>query len=317
MTDPRTGLFSALVPSWPTTWDSTMLGLLKECPRKFYFQIILGYQPRGLNVHLQFGLLYHAALERYDHARASGSDHDSATLVMVKWALEASGTRDESGVFVPWVSDNEFKNRYTLLRSVVWYVEEYKDSPLSTVILHSGKPAVELSFNFSAFSVADEPVSLCGHMDKLVQDTTGTIYVADHKTTKNQLNAQFFGSFSPHNQFSLYSLAGKVILDQDPLHGVLVSGAQIAVGFTRFERRPIPRPPSVLAEWLAESKTWIASAREYALADHFPGNDKSCHNYGGCAFQKVCSTSPSHRKQWLATDFAKWEWNPLVARGDI
>lgn len=346
----RPGMFSPSIPQFQIAWDSTSLGLLKECPKKYEYQILQNYAPRGANVHLTFGLLYHASLERYDHAMASGSSHESSLRQMVRFALIASGTwsvefgdrasfevhpratpngewefvdetgvvREETPTFTPWPSTDPYKNRYTLLRSVIWHVEAFRDTQLETVILSNGKPAVELSFRMDAFTIAGDPILLCGHMDKLVQQKgTNYIWVSDHKTTKSPLGDHFYRSFSPHNQFTLYTIAGKVVLNQPNCQGVLVTGAQIGVGFTRFGQRPIPRAPAVLDEWLADAQYWITQAREFALANHWPMNDKSCGNYGGCAFARVCAVSPSHRKAWLEQEYDKWVWNPLVARGDI
>ncbi len=290
-----------------------MLGLYKECPKKFHYQIILGYQPRGFNVHLKFGQLYHSALEHYDHALARGEPYETAVRTAARTALVASVNPDGQ----PWESGDPNKNRYTLVRSVVWHCEHYRDSPWRTVILANGKPAVELSFRFEAFEVAGEPILLCGHMDRLIESpTTNVRMVADHKTTKGELNARFFSGFTPHNQFSLYTIAGRVVLG-DRCDGVLVSGAQIGATFTRFAQQPVARPVAVLDEWLRDAAYWIGQARESALRDHWPMNDKSCNNYGGCAFAKVCKVSPSHRKAHLDADFAPFEWNPLVIRGDI
>lgn len=311
---------SRVTPNFPVYWDSTMLGTLKECPARFHYQHLLGYQPRGLSIHLFFGQLLHSGLEQYDHARAEGQSHDAATLTMVHWALAASGSRDADGLFLPWTPDPEnpnssIKNRVTLIRSLIWTVEDHKDSPLETVILQNGKPAVELSFRFPAFDVGGEAITLCGHLDKLVKYES-SIYVKDWKTTKGALNSLFFNQFTPNNQMSLYTIAGKVILDK-PIAGVLIGGIQIGVNFTRSASRPIPRPPAVLTEWLADAQWWIARAREFAIEGHWPLNDKSCGNYGGCPFQRVCAVSPSARPMWLSEDFAKFTWNPLEIRGDV
>jgi hypothetical protein len=309
--------FSTQVPGWQTAWDSTSLGLLKECPRKYYYQMILGYQPRGLSIHLFFGLCYHSALEHYDHARAAGQDHEAATLAAVRRALTQTWIEQEDGSMGPWESGDSYKNRYTLVRSVVWHCDHFRNLPFRTVILHNNKPAVEYSFRFEAMEIAGESILLCGHMDALVeQQQTGIRYVKDHKTTKNALDAKFFKGFTPHNQFTLYTIAGGVVLG-DKCEGVLVSGAQIAVGFTRFQLQPVARPQAILEEWLRDTQYHVAQARHFAETDHWPLNDKACGNYGGCAFQSICKVSPSHRKAHLDADFAKWHWNPLEVRGDI
>ncbi len=71
-------------------WDSTSIGYLKECPRKYQYMMVLGRQPREESIHLTFGLHYHKALEIYDHARSSGLDHSDAQLRAVQYCYEAT-----------------------------------------------------------------------------------------------------------------------------------------------------------------------------------------------------------------------------------
>jgi hypothetical protein len=309
--------FSPTLPKFQLAWDSTSLGWLKTCPRLYQYQMLEGWEPRSKGIHLTFGSLYASALERYAHAKASGASHDEATLRMVRWALENSGTRTEEGEWEPWSPipdpDANIKNRYTLVRTLVWNAEERLTSPFSTYILANGKPAVELSFNFPVFSVAGEEVSLSGHIDEVVQEEDGSLWVRDDKTTKSPLDASYFSRYTPDNQMSLYSLAGKVILES-PIRGVLVKAAQMGVNFSRFRTGQIPRPSAVLTEWLNDAHLHITRAREYALANYWPLNDKACFL---CSFKKVCAVSPSHRNAWLQEDYVRREWNPLHARGDI
>lgn len=331
--------FSTTVPDFQTSWDSTSIGWLKECPKKYYYEMILGYEPRSRSIHLTFGGWYASGVEHYAHYRADGLDHDAAVYKMVRWALEASGTRvcpactgsgadaDEpsdrcgqcfgsgEGEWQAWDSGDPIKNRYTLLRSLIWNVDARRDAPFRTHILANGKPAVELSFNFPLCEMHGHTISLAGHLDSVVS-FEDRLWILDDKTTKGQLNDQFFRQFSPNNQMSLYMAAGQVIL-AEPVAGVLVKGAQIGVGFTRFATRPIPRAPKVVEEWIEDTKYWIGQAYQFAVAQHWPMNDKSCGNYGGCAFQRVCAVSPSHRASWLKEDFTERFWNPLDARGDI
>src|SRR5215469_2997436 len=82
--------FSKSLPGLQIAWDSTSLGALKKCPRFYQYNIIEGYAPRRESIDLRFGLHYHAALERYDHARSAGSAHEEAIRVAVRYALEVT-----------------------------------------------------------------------------------------------------------------------------------------------------------------------------------------------------------------------------------
>ena len=313
--------FSSTIPNFQTTWDSTSLGWLKDCPRLYQYQMIEGWAPQGSNIHLTFGSLYAGGVEHYARFRAEGLSHGDATTSMIRWVLETAGSRDEDGTWTPWDPppthrDANIKNRYTLIRSLVWNVEARIGSPYRTVIKANGQPAVEESFNFYAFDVGGEPIHFAGHLDEVVEDTfNGDLFVADDKTTKGALGAGYFKNYSPNNQVSLYAVAGKIVLSR-PIRGVLIRAAQIGVTFTRFEQRPIPRPPAVLDEWFHETKYWITQAKKFAEEGYWPMNDKSCGNFGGCPFIEVCSRSPHHRKAWLEDSFVHHEWNPLIPRGE-
>lgn len=319
MSEPAPSPFSANIPHFLTHWNSTALGLYKECEYKFFMMAIEGWVPRSKGIHLMFGGLYAAGLEHYAHYRAQGQSHDTASVNMVRWVLGASGTRTESGEFEPWSPgdhpDANLKNRYTLTRSLIWNVEDRLSSPFQTYIMADGRPAVELTFNFAAFEIGGESVHLCGHLDEVVTERDD-LWVRDDKTTKGPLGARYFQQFSPNNQMSLYSIAGKVILG-DPVRGVLVKAAQIGVGFTRYQTQQVPRPKAVLDAWMKDTEYRINSARLNALSGVWPQNDKSCGNYGGCPFQQVCSVSPSHRRAWLEADFIRHPFNPLEQRGEF
>lgn len=319
--------FSRVSPGLQLAVDSHSLGQFKACPRLYYYSVVLGYQPRELSVHLQFGLLMHAGLERYHHARAQGQDHEASLQIALAWALAETWN---SKLQRPWISDHQIKNRFGLIRTLVWYLDQFADDPLDTVILRpSGKPAVELSFSFdSGFSSRDgEQFLLCGHLDRLAK-LNGQPYITDFKTTLYTLSPSWFDKFTPGNQFSMYCLAGQIVW-AEPVQGLIVDGAQIAGGFSRFERSLVPRPQAVLDEWLADTGRWLTRMEACALegqrlealgrdpASAWSLNDMSCDRYGGCQFRSIDAKPPASRERWLASDFHRRVWDPLQRRGDI
>ncbi len=309
------GAFSKIQPGFQTSVDSTSLGTFKECPRKYYYSIIWGYQPVQQSVHLTFGLLMHSGREIYYHARSSGKDHDESLDLAVEWGLKVTWNRELSR---PWISNSSEKNRNTFLRSLIWYLDRYgENDPLETVILRNGKPAVELSFQFdSGFtSAGGERVQLCGHIDRVVR-LNDEIYISDLKTSKHQLDGRFFKQFSPDNQFSLYVLAGQIAFEQEA-KGLILDALQVIVSDTRFQRGMIERSTAQLEEWLADCHWWIGQMEAAAQQQWWAQNDKSCGLYGGCPFREVCSKSPSSRQKWLGAEFKRRVWDPTVKRGDI
>lgn len=306
--------FSPTLPQLQLAWDSTSLGALKLCPRYYQLNIVEGWVPREQSVHLTFGLHYHHALEVYDHRRAEGMNHEDALREAVRTAMVDSWDAPRNR---PWFSDHPTKNRETLIRTIVWYLEQFHPDPITTIQLANGKPAVELSFRFdsgySAFT--GESYLLCGHLDRLgsINDET---WVIDRKTTSSTIAENYWDRYTPDNQFTLYSLAGTIAYST-PVRGVICDAAQIAVTFSRFQRQPIPRTNDQLTEWHNDLRWWLEQAERYAEAGSWPQNDKACTMYGGCPYQAVCARAPSVRDKWLHASYTKRAWDPLQIRGDI
>lgn len=299
-------------------WDSTSLGLLKECPRKYQYSIILGRVPRDESVHLTFGAHYHKALEIYDHKRSEGASHEDAQRAAVRYCLEATVVRLASGSWRPWLSDLPEKNRFTLTRSVIWYLEQFKDDPLETIQLDNGKPAVELSFSFETdiqIPGTHQNFILCGHIDRLVSFTSH-VWVLDRKTSKYTISIDTFKKYNPDNQMSFYDFSAPIVWGTD-VKGIILDAAQVVVNFSRFQRGQIKKTKGQKLEFYKDTALWLKQAAWYAEADYYPMNDKSCGNYGGCPYREICNKSPEVREAWLKGLTMKRVWDPLQARGDV
>lgn len=289
-------------------WDSTSLGWLKTCPRYYQYSMLDGWRSKGESVHLRFGLVYHAALELYDTCRVGyqrpAMDHAGALREAVRYSL--THTWDNGA---PWLPDHPSKTRDNLIRSVIWYLDQFGEAdPAQTITLSNGRPAVELSFRLP---IGDELV-LSGHLDR-VAIFQGEPYVLDRKTTSTTLSPYYFERYAPDNQMTIYTIAAKVVFSV-PVKGVVIDAAQIAVGFTRFSRGMTHRTEGQLAEWLDELPFWHSQAKTMTALGRWPMNDKSCDKFGGCVFRGICNKDPHVRQAFLETEFTRDPWNPLVAR---
>jgi hypothetical protein len=308
------GSFSKKVPGLQTFWDSTSLSAFKRCPRFYQYSLIEGWAPRQESVHLSFGSWYHAAIEAYDHARAEGLTHTDGIRRAVRYCLESTWDKERKR---PWASDDKNKNRESLVRSVVWYLDQFsgEKDPFKTVILSNGQPAVELSFKYQTdIMLGDEYVTLCGHLDR-VAELDGEIYILDKKTTKSALSPEFFDNFTPDNQMSGYTFAGKVVYNL-PIKGIVIDAAQILVTFSRFMRGTVYRSEPQLEEWYQNTRVVLQTAYAYAKLGFWPMNEASCGNYGGCQFRELCSKAPSVRAKWKQALMTQRNWDPTVPRGN-
>ena len=153
-------------------WDSTSIKLAEECLRKYQLKMLEGWQPETLSVHLRFGQHYATALEHYYKRRAAGEDYDTAVLGVVEEALvdtwdhelDAEGNRI-AGTGTPWHSEHNTKTRENLIRTIVWYLDQFQEDVATTLILSDGTPAVEYSFALPV----DNGIIFSGHIDRVVE----------------------------------------------------------------------------------------------------------------------------------------------------
>jgi hypothetical protein len=239
-------------------------------------------------------------------AKAEGLKHEAALDKAIDNLIRRLGD---------WSPDHKFKNRNNLFRSVIWYMDEYRNDPCQTHILDNGKPAVELSFKFELDygPYGAQPYVLSGHLDRIVK-FNGDLYVMDRKTTSYTIGSKFFDRFEPDNQMTLYTIASQIIL-HTPIKGVIIDAAQVAQTFTRFARGFTFRTKPQMDEWMTDLRYWLILAKSYAEAGYWPRNDMACDKYGGCRFREICGKDPQVRQTFLRADFEKGEkWNPLKPR---
>ena len=305
--------FSQKLPTLQIYVDASSLTEFKICPRRYYYSIVMGRQPMAESVHLTFGILLHKAAELYHIRRFTKQEgHVNALREVVRWLMHATWDREANR---PWTSGDKYKNRFTLVRTVVWYLDKYQDDELRTAILKDGRPAVELPFTMDAGYTAftGEQFTLCGKLDRIVTFKT-QYYVADIKTTQSTIGDYYFKKYTPDNQVTIYSLAGNAAFEL-PVEGLIIDGCQIAIEFSRFERGLIERTNEQLLEWQEELGYWLMNMNTCSQQDYWPRNDSACNMYGGCPFRPVCSqANPTAAQKVIEGAYREKTWDPLKNR---
>jgi hypothetical protein len=287
-------------------WDATAIERVKLCGRLHRFKSE-GWRSKGDNVHLRFGSECHRCFQDYEVLMAEGFDHRDAMDDVIRSLLFR---------IQDWNPDHKQKNRETLVRSVIWYLEKHKDDAAKTWIMSDGKPAVEVNFSFELEfgPTVDQPYVLSGKLDRIVV-FNGDLFVMDRKTTSS-LGFNFLNRFLIDNQMTLYTYAGKRIF-MAPIKGVIIDGIQPLITQTNFERHIVYRTDEQIQEWLIDLDYWLNQANWMASRDYYPANETSCSKYGSCEFLDICTKSPQVRDRFLKANYEQEEpWNPLRPRSD-
>lgn len=295
-------------------WDSVSLGAAKKCPRYYLYSILLGYTPKALSPHLHFGILFHAALERLDHIKVKRPLTDLDLASTLRQAMRDAGSVSEDGTFIPWNSENDKKNLESLVRSIIWYVDEYRNDAYSVIQLASGAAAVELSFRFdTGLKHAGESFLYCGHLDSL-GTYAGNVYGLDRKSTGGALTQSFFAGFNPSVQITGYNLASKLVYNTQS-KGVIIDAMQVGAGFVRFGRQVVAVTEGQMEEWLVGTNYTLNEASKWLEEKYWPMNETACNMYLGCTFRDICSKDPQVREMFLNANFTTRMWDPLEPRG--
>ena len=332
------GSFSHRIPGWQLHWDSTSYGSFSTCPFYYYLTQIQGINLRHRSVHLAFGIAWHSAQERFHRLRATGLSYAAS----LHWTIAETLFRQlrtpeehqrnqgfhEESVPVGPLSHVPAKTPTTLIRSLIQYFDSHRHDDLHTVILPSGRPAVELSFSFDLdLGDSDQTATYRGHMDRVVSKGVELdfsapvlpprpwpVWNSDYKTTAAALNERYFSQFTPDIQMTGYTLGSGVVLPE-PGRGTIIDAVQLGVTGAQFARGYITRSPEALKEFISDLQIDIQRASFYAKIGSWPMNRKACRQSGrDCEFRLVCA-SPNSRSSLLRADFKRERiWDPTKTR---
>lgn len=366
-------LFCHSEPLLQRAWDATSFRLAMECWRKYWYRIIRGIAPVLRNVDMSFGSYLHTGLEAYDRAICSGEDHEAALLTALRGMLVAAGSYTtvwtcgecqhqweephpweavcnrcrvdlvevppaSSVRWDPWDSDSKQKNRRTLVRALIWTLDEFAKGNIRPHALSDGSAATEVHFvvPLDLLTPDGDPYLLCGYYDSLAEiGGPDLVMPRERKTTGSTLGKAFFGRFDFDLQIDTYALSRK-LTGKTP--GVIIEAIQTAVGFSRAKRSIVQPSEAQLEEFQETLRGWIGQAEVLARAGRaaaegdgsaWPMNRANCNMYrredikdklwvpgcaGGCPYRDLCTKARSVRKIYEAGNYEVRRWNPLMKR---
>lgn len=326
--DPLQNSFLPNYPNLQWAWDATSLRTLLGCERRYMLSNLERYDRAG--VAREAGRVVHAGIESWNRwrcrqpAELPDAEIDTgARIAMRDTALAMFGPEGAgAATWERWSQRDHNRTPYTLLRAVWWYCVETANSNVQPALLPgTEEPAVEVSF---AFPIplrlppdhglpSIDNYHLCGHMDGLAHFEPG-LWTREYKTTSTTLGRSWANRYNPDVQTDLYDLAASTMLgDVLPVQGVILTGVQLGVNFTRIENYRIARTPNHRSEFLADVQAHIKNAERCALSGHWPMRTTGCFL---CDFLGNCQLSPPSRGTFLRADFDRRpaRWNPIEER---
>ena len=270
-------------------WDATAITALQECKRKYYYKIVKGLIPKTdeLSIHLVFGGEFARSIEEFWKLFFEIGDKEEA-LNSVVYAMMCRSYNN------PSYSRSTSKSRFNLIKTFVWYIDEFFTIDSFQIYHEDGQPMLERSF---ALDTGD--LILCGRIDRVIT-IEDNLFIMDQKTTGSTVDNWFFKTFTPNNQVSCYLTAGMSIFAR-PVKGFVVDAITIQVNNSSFLRGFVQRTKAYLEEWyegIVKETSFVRDA-DPELEKDWPQNPNACGYYNGCEYREVCSLSPKARPTFL------------------
>ncbi len=292
-------------PTWGI-YDATKLQSFMCCPRQHFYEYVLGWVPDKPNVHLEFGVGWHLAME---------------TLITKGYSLNSvveghALLTDHYRQFFGEQSDEIYhpKTPQQALIGLTKYIIEYADDefePVYTEIAGTVPISGKKVLHFKLDSILKEK---------------GLYKSREHKTA-SALSRAWIDQWYLKMQVFVYNHVLYSVFNPNNVFGVEINGAIFSKKDVKFHRIPVRHQINVMEAWLWEVNDLMERIdNEYnrlmdCKADDevmraFPKNTENCTKYFGCPYEDFCIAwaNPLSRVDEPPLNFIVERWNPAKER---
>lgn len=314
------------VPVHPT-WDiqdSSKLKAFMECPRKYFYSYVIGWQNSRPSNHLIFGSAWHEAMAHlYDNGFEKDNIFDAFNSKFLPYYRKFFDP-GEDDMFFP-------KTPARALLALVYYCDVYKDDLVENeVIKHNGKKLIEIG---GKISISDK-YSVAFRQDTILQGPRG-IFSLEHKTGSNSYGWDSQWYLNPAT--AIYSHVLYCLFPPNEIQGIRYNGMMFKKTkddlkkddkepFRHFEviRVPIHKSLDDMSAMVVNIIWWLdAISGEFdqlstcsesdPIMACYPQNWTACNNWGRtCEYHDFCCywRNPLRHLDRLPMDMEVKHWDP-------
>ena len=257
-------------------WDNTMLNTYRQCPRKFYWQIIRGFVPRRKSPALSFGTAWHLFLENF----LKGMDWKEALAIAIEnFSSEEQDTK---------------RNLATLTDLAQKYVEQFGHSEYNVLDTEM----------FGAVQLGE--IVYGAKIDAVIKDGKH-IKAIDHKTS-SRMDSRFFDMWRMSTQMRGYFYVLKSLFPE--ARSLILNVAHIVKNPT-FHRDELLWSKANLTDWFRTCINTHQQIKADETTQIWEQRTESCiTKYGACPYLDLCLERKDFKKVVplkAEYDFKKWE----------
>lgn len=303
------------IPSHPSQSiiDSTKLQTYMDCPRKFFYEYLLGWRSARPNNHLIFGAAIHLALE---HILLHGYRQQT---ILESFDIFNNHYRSHFDPSTDPIYSPKTPDRFFLMMQE--YLQKYSDDhELYHVYKTEFGGTVQLSDHHS----------LTFKMDTILQELSSGLYLSfEHKTKGgNYIDRSYEIDHKMGVQVGTYTHVLNALFHPTNVSCVIIN----CMCFKKtkspsfiLQRFPIFLTNEEMYIWLETTKSWLdrlesdlqhlsTETDSQDIMKSFPCNGRNCSKYGSvCAYQPLCMSwsNPLQHLHHRPIDMEVSFWNPL------
>lgn len=303
-------------PTWAVQDASKIQGYM-SCPRRYFYEYVLGWRSEIPNIHFEFGTAWHLAMEVL---LREGYSEEAYIKAFREFLTHYRKSFDET-----WDEGNAPKNPGNALRALPMYGETYQDDNFD--VLH-----IEV-----AGSVAIGPNRHIHFKTDTICHGAEGYFSLEHKTSARGFTMNWASQWTQKMQVGTYNHVLYSLYEPEQVYGVKINGAFFSnppktkkngdpysgARDNTFKRVPVRRNLASMNAWLWEVNQWIdkierdfqtlaETSENDIMMTAFPRNTERCTDYGVCPFIDRCSHwhNPLQHIDEIPIGYKEEHWDP-------
>jgi len=301
------------VPQWHI-YDSTKIACYQECPRKYFYNYILGWISELPNVHLVHGRAWHKAMEymTLNYPYTPKTINEAHGLYLLDYSIDFPNRETDV--------DRAPKIPPMALTGLAGYSAEFLDEDASAKPLYT---------EIGGSVMLDKDIFVHFKIDSILQDSRG-YFSREHKTG-SRLDDKWRMKWKMITQTGTYNHVLYCLYPENEVWGVEINGSiwhkgsKKSAGEVIFERVPARRKIDMMENWRVQTISWVQSMKQDTekvlevsenaiVLEAFRQNPGDCTSYFGCKYFDYCIAwaNPLRSCQEVPIGFKQEHWDPTA-----
>ena len=289
-------------PSW-TMYDSSKVQAFMECPRKYFYRYVLGWDNEQPSIHLIFGEGWHRAMAILLREGYTREAVEQGYAAFEAYYRESFGPEQDE-LMHP-------KSPGGALSALIQYAQFYAKIDHFKVLFTEVAGSVPIN----------EVDRLSFRLDALVEDQDGK-KLLEHKTGSRNDNA-WSAQWRLSMQVRTYTHVMNCLYPPEEIWGALINGTFFYKDKCAFLRVPVRTSIGSMNAWLFTANYWVGQIKgehqalemcspSEPVLEAFPMNTCNCTKYGICQHMDHCEAwaNPLQHLEHRPTSMVERWWDP-------